>query len=110
MKMPAGDIPPANHTVSFLVDETHARSVMRKYLVILPVATILLACGVLVSGLSRSFAAVELPATPPVIAPAPAAIAETADDWTETAKKIKPNKSSFQPPKEPYPPGSRRRR
>jgi hypothetical protein len=86
---------------------------MRKLLLVLPVAAILLAGGVLFAGLGRSLANTDIPAPPVADAATPATDAVPAEasegEWTETArKKPKPPKSNHKKPDEPFPRGSGR--
>ena len=87
---------------------------MRKLLLVLPVAAVALAAGLLFAGLGRSLANAELPASEPASTAASTSpttpVEATADDWTETGRKVPKVKSHHQAPNEPYPPGSRRRR
>jgi hypothetical protein len=73
---------------------------MRKFAYILPVVAVLLAAGVLCSGLSAAFASSDLPAIPSVgTSVATTETAPASGEWTETsAPTPKP------PPGPPTPP------
>jgi hypothetical protein len=76
---------------------------MRKFAYILPLVAVLLAAGVLCSGLSSAFASSDLPAVPTVETTVAATeSAPASDEWTETsapAPKPKPGPPSPPPQK-----------
>jgi hypothetical protein len=86
---------------------------MRKLILILPVAAILLAGGVLFAGLGRSLANTDTPAAPAAetaVPPTDAVPADAAEgEWTETVRKApKPPKSNHKKPHPPHAKGPRR--